>query len=46
MAAEPTSSEPRDPDAVTCPACKHHIPDADPVAHCPSCGWQERSGAD
>lgn len=46
MAAEPISTKPPDADAVTCPACRHQIPDPDPVARCPSCGWQEMRGAD
>lgn len=45
MAAE-LLTEPPDADAVACSACKHPIPDPGPVAHCTSCGWQEKRGAD
>lgn len=46
MAAEPTHIDPPDRDPVACSACKHPITDPDPVAHCPTCGWQEMRGAD
>lgn len=46
MAAEPIVRTPPDRDVVACSVCKHRITDPGPVAHCPSCGWQEKQGAD